>query len=102
MPSAPTKRMHIANALLPQSPAPTHQQSRQPRSSFESDLTKTPMSSASSILSKDSLAKGSTKEPTMARKAWEAVKRRAKEHHDSVNAAYEVYYSQGINTRSSR
>jgi hypothetical protein len=30
-----------------------------------------------------------------ARSIWEAVKRHAKEHHESTNAAYALYYGQG-------
>ncbi|KAF2269976.1 hypothetical protein CC78DRAFT_528505 [Lojkania enalia] len=41
----------------------------------------------------------STKSPSITKKMWESIKKHAKEHHESVNAAYEVYYGQGYNTR---
>lgn len=40
-----------------------------------------------------------TKSPSKTRQAWEFVKKHAKEHHESVNAAYAVYYSAGQGPR---
>ncbi|KAJ4294095.1 hypothetical protein N0V90_007785 [Kalmusia sp. IMI 367209] len=37
----------------------------------------------------------STKSPSVTRQAWNFVKKHAKEHHESVNNAYALYYGQG-------
>ncbi|KAJ4356482.1 uncharacterized protein N0V89_004516 [Didymosphaeria variabile] len=42
-----------------------------------------------------STASASAKPPSKTKQAWEFVKKHAKEHHESVNAAYAVYYGQG-------
>jgi hypothetical protein len=95
-----SKRLHPATALLPRAPAPTYQQQAQThnqtsRSSFESEATRT-----GSILTQDSLFKEGFEKPThkessKAKKAWEKIKKMAREHHESVNAAYQVYYGSG-------
>ncbi|KAF2187342.1 hypothetical protein K469DRAFT_112305 [Zopfia rhizophila CBS 207.26] len=61
------------------------------RSSME-DLKSFTTTSTASIKSSDSVTKPKT---NLARKTWEAVKKHAKEHHQSVNAAYAVYYGGG-------
>jgi hypothetical protein len=35
------------------------------------------------------------KEQSVSRKVWEKIKKHAKEHHESVNGAYEHYYAPG-------
>jgi hypothetical protein len=35
-------------------------------------------------------------------KAWESVKKAAKDHHEGLNAAYATYYGQGSSTAPSR
>ncbi|PSN74697.1 hypothetical protein BS50DRAFT_627978 [Corynespora cassiicola Philippines] len=61
------------------------------RSSFET--TKSAM--VTSTISDTSSLLSSTKSPSTAKKAWNAVKKHAIEHHKSVNAAYATYYGQG-------
>ncbi|KAH7076147.1 hypothetical protein FB567DRAFT_154700 [Paraphoma chrysanthemicola] len=50
-------------------------------------------------LAKDSALTTVTTTPstssTKARSIWESIKRHAKEHHASTNAAYALYYGQG-------
>ncbi|KAF1970809.1 hypothetical protein BU23DRAFT_556517 [Bimuria novae-zelandiae CBS 107.79] len=54
---------------------------------------------ASNISVTPSSTSSSTKSPSKTRKAWEFIKRHAKEHHESVNAAYATYYGQGQMSR---
>lgn len=60
------------------------------RSSMETTKTDITQSTAS-LLSSSS----STKLPSKAKQIWSAVKKHAKEHHESVNNAYVYYYGQG-------
>jgi hypothetical protein len=60
------------------------------RPSFDSKV------SASSTLSAHS--QSSVKSTSSMNKAWKAVKRHAKEHHESVNGAYAAYYGAGSST----
>ncbi|KAF2728212.1 hypothetical protein EJ04DRAFT_516765 [Polyplosphaeria fusca] len=61
-----------------------------PRSSM--DTTKAGSTSSTSSLTKHT--ESSNKDSGM-KKVWQSIKKHAKEHHESVNAAYEVYYGQG-------
>lgn len=94
------KRMHPATALLPSAPAapaPTYQPISTTRQSFESEATRTGSISTSASLYKEGLERTCTqdKSSSKAKKAWEKFKKMAKEHHNSVNAAYQVYYGAG-------
>jgi hypothetical protein len=40
--------------------------------------------------------------PPLVAKAWKSLKKAAKDHHDSVNAAYSTYYAPGISSPSSQ
>jgi hypothetical protein len=60
-----------------------------PRTSI-SDI-KAPITSSSSVYSSDSTLRESSK----AKSIWSQIKRHAKEHHESVNAAYVTYYGHG-------
>ncbi|KAJ4346799.1 uncharacterized protein N0V89_010731 [Didymosphaeria variabile] len=55
-------------------------------------------SSQSSLISSSSEHSGS---PSKVKRVWSAVKKHVKEHHDSLNQAYSVYYGQGAGRRSS-
>ncbi|KAF2030733.1 hypothetical protein EK21DRAFT_64889 [Setomelanomma holmii] len=61
-----------------------------PRTSI--DLAK---DSASIITTSTSVSSTSASASSKARSVWESIKRHAKEHHESTNAAYALYYSQG-------
>ncbi|KAL1597062.1 hypothetical protein SLS60_008644 [Paraconiothyrium brasiliense] len=54
--------------------------------------------SQSSLISSSSEYSGS---PSKVKRVWSAVKKHVKEHHDSLNQAYSVYYGQGAGRRSS-
>ena len=72
------------------SSTPAYSKLTSTRQSFESKV------SASSTLSADS--QSSTKSASSVSKAWKAVKKHAKEHHESVNGAYATYYGAGTST----
>jgi hypothetical protein len=38
----------------------------------------------------------SAKTPSKTQQAWKSVKKHAREHHESVNAAYALYYGQSL------
>ncbi|KAF2448841.1 hypothetical protein P171DRAFT_220222 [Karstenula rhodostoma CBS 690.94] len=61
-------------------------------------LSEEDSSSQSSLLSSSSKYSGS---PNKVKRVWTAVKKHVKEHHDSMNQAYSVYYGQGSGRRSS-
>ncbi|CBX97178.1 predicted protein [Plenodomus lingam JN3] len=62
-----------------------------PRTSL--DMIKTPMkSSAESVVSSNTTLGDTSRASSL----WRSVKRHAKEHHDSVNAAYITYYGGAV------
>jgi hypothetical protein len=65
-----------------------------PRSSMET--SKTGFSTSTASIS----SQVSAKSPSVTKKIWTSIKQHAKEHHESVNAAYSVYYGQGQMQRS--
>lgn len=66
-------------------PSPSQQPSARP--SMDSTRTRSTTSTSSTT--------------STVNKAWSTIKKAAREHHESVNAAYEVYYGQTIRTSSS-
>lgn len=72
-----------------------------PASQIYSRNSSSSASSTMSNLTLDSIAnmKATQQRPSTTRRAWEAIKKHAREHHASVNGAYEVYYGQGTSTR---
>ena len=75
-----------------------------PRQSTSSSRSPAVSSSASSIMSKATSASDKessvsllTKSPATSKPStWSRIKQHAREHHESVNAAYEVYYGGGV------
>lgn len=65
------------------------------RPSFETSKSLSTSTSSTSSTSSLVDASGQMKSENLAKKAWKAVVKHAKEHHRSVNAAYAVYYGQG-------
>ncbi|KAF2015407.1 hypothetical protein BU24DRAFT_421706 [Aaosphaeria arxii CBS 175.79] len=62
------------------------------RASFETTNT---TSTYDTILKDNTTATVSaTPKPSLASKTWSAIKKAAKEHHESVNGAYATYYGQ--------
>jgi hypothetical protein len=57
------------------------------------DTTKSLFTSSTASLNTDS--NSVDKKDSNVSRVWQAIKKHAKEHHESVNAAYATYYGQG-------
>ncbi|KAF2248547.1 hypothetical protein BU26DRAFT_565931 [Trematosphaeria pertusa] len=90
--SIPIQAIPPAPQPQPHRPVTMSSQSLTPRSSLETTKTSFTTSTTSTSTSTASLL---PKPSSKAAQLWSAIKKHAKEHHESVNNAYALYYGQG-------
>jgi len=92
---SPSNQSHQPTSKMSSQKVTSTYPSTTTRPSFETSKSLSTSTSSTSSTSSLVNESGQMKSENLAKKAWKAVVKHAKDHHRSVNAAYAVYYGQG-------